>query len=615
MANTAAVEPSRRSTRVKRPAPKAIESDDEPAPAKKPAAKKAKAPPAAKKAAKKSKKAPAPPVALPKESALVRILGHEHELLREVASYCAYRDVVALSLVDRGATALLTEVDDVWKNFLGGCDAWDGYDKIAGDQREMTERAYGVRRVCAALRSGACAECGHGAVYFNVMTCARTCMLCWACRDSGDHGTEGAAMSQLCSYSYAKDRYLITDKDLKGVPVLKVDDDSKAHGLMMSKMSVVRVADALKAAVAKHGSEDTLNAKKAVKRATAKLKHDAKVVEYNTALTAWRAQPDGTKSISDYPKYPKSPPSDTKWNFLARNQRCWDMMKVSERYGLWGCAPPAALTPTKRAKVYVVTDDDAAVAKHKFAKHGDVQGAWSNIFECVHDIIDSAGSGSVLVVDKLCDLRVMEPACSKEKESATARHCGFTVGDTPQVHTLSLDATLKIIGTPKGSIVSDHCALWVTSKVFLDLEGLRVRVEPKGDTPTTEDWSPCACFSGGHIRAVNCRFESGPHTRGFTMLAHSPMHFERCTVVNEATLGHAGPGACLHFDEVPEEPVVSFKHCTLLSDAVLMGLGAYFVQEEPQGVEARIEATKKRREFTRTNIIGPCNDEMFYGDY
>ena len=46
-----------------------------------------------------------------------------------------------------------------------------------------------------------------------------------------------------------------------------------------------------------------------------------------------------------------------------------------------------------------------------------------------------------------------------------------------------------------------------------------------------------------------------------------------------------------------------------------MGLGAYFVQEEPQGVEARIEATKKRREFTRTNIIGPCNDEMFYGDY
>ena len=51
MANTAAVEPSRRSTRVKRPAPKAIESDDEPAPAKKPAAKKA---PARKAAPKKA---------------------------------------------------------------------------------------------------------------------------------------------------------------------------------------------------------------------------------------------------------------------------------------------------------------------------------------------------------------------------------------------------------------------------------------------------------------------------------------------------------------------------------------------------------------------------------
>ena len=613
MANTAAVEPSRRSTRVKRPAPKAIESDDEPAPAKKPAAKKAKAPPAAKKAAKKAKKAPAPPVALPKQSPLVRILGHEHELLREVASYCAYRDVVALSLVDRGATALLTEVDDVWKNFLGDCDDWDGYEKIAADQREMTERAYGVRRVCAALSSGHCAECGHGAVWFNVMTCARTCLRCWGCSGSGPHGTEGAAPSQLCSYSYAKDRYLITDKDLKGVAVLKVDDDTKAHGLMMTKMSVVLVADALKAAVAKHGSEDTLEAKKAVKRATAQLKHDAKVAEYQTAHKAWYAQPFGMKSMDDFPKYPKSPPSDTKWNFLARNQRCWDMMKVSQRYGLWSSAPPAVLTPTKRAKLYVVTDDDAAVASEKFAKHGDFQGVWSNIFECVHDIDNS---GSVLVVDKLCDLRVMEPACSKEKDGATARHCGFSVGDTPQVHTLALNVTLKVIGTPKGSIVSDNTALWVTAThSFLDLEGLRVRVDPKGDTATTEDWSPCTCFSGGRVRAVDCRFESGPRTRGFTLLAHSPMHFERCTVVNEAGLGHEGPGSCIHFDELPEEPVVSFKNCTLLADAVLMGLGAYFVQEEPQGADARLQAIKKRFLFSVTNTIGPFNDEMFFGDY
>ena len=613
MANTAAVEPSRRSTRVKRPAPKAIESDDEPAPAKKPAAKKAKAPPAAKKAAKKAKKAPAPPVALPKQSPLVRILGHEHELLREVASYCAYRDVVALSLVDRGATALLTEVDDVWKNFLGDCDDWDGYEKIAADQREMTERAYGVRRVCAALRSGACAECGHGATWFNVMTCARTCLRCWRCLDSGDHGTDGAAPSQLCSYSYAKDRYLITDKDLKGVAVLKVDDDTKAHGLMMTKMSVVLVADALKAAVAKHGSEDTLEAKKAVKRATAQLKHDAKVAEYQTAHKAWYAQPFGMKSMDDFPKYPKSPPSDTKWNFLARNQRCWDMMKVSERYGLWGCAPPAALTPTKRAKVYVVTDDDAAVAKHKFAKHGDVQGAWSNIFEAAHDIDKS---GSVLVVDKKCDLRLMEPACDEAKLSASVRDCGCTVGSTAQIHTLSLNTTIKVVGTPRGSVVSDHCALWISAPdVFVDLEGLRVRVEPNGDTPDTEDWSPCACFSDGRVRAVRCSFASGPTTRGFTILAHSHMHFERCSVINEAGLDRAGPSAAIHFNEIPEEPLVSFKRCELLCDAVLMGMDAAFIQDEPVGDEAKLKAVKSKKQFEFSNLILPYNAEMFYDDY
>ena len=51
---------------------------------------------------------------------------------------------------------------DVWRRYLKTLevDAWETYEKIPEDQRDVMERVYGCRKVCASLASGACRECG-----------------------------------------------------------------------------------------------------------------------------------------------------------------------------------------------------------------------------------------------------------------------------------------------------------------------------------------------------------------------------------------------------------------------------------------------------------------------
>jgi len=307
------------------------------------------------------------------------------------------------------------------------------------------------------LRSGACRECGGGAAYVNALSCERTCLRCWQTLGCGDHGVDGASRSQLCSVNYAKNRYMITDTDVKKIPILKVEDASKAHGLLGTKMNVMLVPDAVRLATIRHGSIDHVEAKKAIKHAKAMEKHrekekvykaekaeyDAKVKEltapardrYNAAYAAWEAKKAEDAVMAGAPpsysmvlnvdtshipkpetKYPGSGPKlDSAWNFLARNQRSRQLGLVHTRYGLHKSAPPALLAKSG-GKVYVCTEStDLEAVAAKFACYGEVKGLGENLFEIIHD----AHPGATVVVDMRCDLRKMEKACPQGERLRT----------------------------------------------------------------------------------------------------------------------------------------------------------------------------------------------------
>jgi hypothetical protein len=79
--------------------------------------------------------------------------------------------------------------------------------------------------------------------------------------DSGQHGAEGKNLFALCSLSYAKSRFLLSDKDMTSVFSIEVTDKEalKKSGLISpSKLTVVSVESARKCAIAKWQSEEQL---------------------------------------------------------------------------------------------------------------------------------------------------------------------------------------------------------------------------------------------------------------------------------------------------------------------------------------------------------------------
>ena len=236
------------------------------------------APAPAPKRERRTKKLP-PPIEPAAKAKLVRVLASEPFFLREISSALVYRDVTSLSLVDKGADALLSkpENSDAWKPFVTALDTWKCFGKIEEAQKSLMEQHYGFRKICATLATGTCAECGGGGAYINALSCERTCLGCWSCRDCGEHGTEGAQRSQMCSPGYAKTHFLITDTDIKKCAMLHIDDATKAHGLMNAKMRAILVRDAQKLAIARHGSLDAVEAVKAIRHAKSMETYRAKI--------------------------------------------------------------------------------------------------------------------------------------------------------------------------------------------------------------------------------------------------------------------------------------------------------------------------------------------------
>lgn len=549
-----------------------------------------------------AKKLP-PPIEPAAKAKLVRVLAAEPFFLREVALLVGYRDVMALSLVDKGADALLSKAEngDAWRPFIKALDTWKSFGKIDEAQRTLMEKHYGVRKICSSLASGSCADCGGGGAYINALSCERTCIKCWSCGDCGEHGIDGAEMSQMCSVGYAKTRYLITDTDVKKCAVLAIDDVSKAHGLMSPKLRAVLVRDAQKLAIARHGSLDAVEAVKAFRHAKSVEGYRAKIAaledpiadkiaewkdrkdkaddSYDAAVAAWtaltkpRAPATATKEelatatknaimagvrphrtfYEARPrggdgKYPKKP-SDlgSSWNFLARNQRARCMHEVANLYGLHKVAP-AELTRRADAPVFVVTEatDKAAIAA-EFSSLGAVKGFGENLFEVTHE----AYPGATIVIAMKCDLRKMATSCDPKKRSTVAGEYGASVGGSDQNHCLMVEDELTIVGAPGSCLYSDTACLWAQGE-FIQLENLRLRTQPVALADGGANRSPCLVLSGsGHAMVKNCTIELGPGG-GMSVLMHSKCHVRDTTFRNFGT----EPGsATLHFeDEAALEP-------------------------------------------------------------
>ena len=128
-------------------------------------------------------------------------------------------------------------------------------EKIPAERRRAVERHFGCMRVVAALITNKRGNCGKYADGFNVLACARSCQTCWMCDDGGEKGLNSSSPFALCAVGFAKMHYLITDGDIKKGEIfsLAIEDPTKAHGLMNSKMTILLENEARKLGESKYG--------------------------------------------------------------------------------------------------------------------------------------------------------------------------------------------------------------------------------------------------------------------------------------------------------------------------------------------------------------------------
>ena len=468
-------------------------------------------------AAKSSKKRvlppPAPLVALP-PAGRFDILPIDN--VRDILQYLDPKELMTFTMTCRANNDPETTPPFVWSALLISqlVDPFGDYvTKLTGDVRARLEAHHGPRRVVCALMSPRCSSCGKGTQNFEVLSCSRACIDCWRCTDSGSKGISSASPFSLCALGFATTHYLLSDKELrKELLVLDIVDETKAHGLISSKMSILLANKARSLAELKYGGPEGLAAEKTKRAAKSLEGYDAKLKV---------AKENGTKlpSLPDCVRKEREKETPQHWNFVCANQSSGNMMRVSETYGYnFTIAGP---TPFVREPSLLVTLDSIESVRASHPSLATAHSAESpTIFRNLVDALAAASAWHTVLVDMPCDMQAMLASCDRVKCDGILSKLGnLTVGQDNQIDTILLPKSIQLVGTPRGIITyADNALFWVSSHQTLSLVDLEIK---SGGSRSSNN--PCIVNTGGRLRILGCRISSRNNGKCLFVQGHTIM--------------------------------------------------------------------------------------------
>ena len=454
--------------------------------------------------------------------------------LVKICEFLAVREVLLLSTISKTMHTVMKE-DPAFHHFfrltLYGplVDKYGLYqEKVPMAYRQACEAHFGAMAVVSALITSKCSACGEFGANFNVLSCSRACFSCWCCKDGGEKGRDSTSPFAICSLAFAKNHYLLRDSDVKKGRLFSLagDDPSKAHGLMCTKMTVVLVKDAAAIGRDRYGGEQGLEDEKCARWAASE-KEKPMTLETAAAQT----------------------------NYFCRNQRSYEMVKVSSVYGLsTSVYIPGILSAEPTIFVTDATAEEVSAAWPSATAEKFAEGKckiFANAVDAFSEVQACRAGGLTVVIDKSVSLGQDFRHCDQEKCKLLldARE-GMTVGETPQTDTIVLSFDVKIVGTPRGRISSSNACFWAHKYTMVVIDGLSMSTGfGVGNSPTL--------VLGGIAELTDCSIRSSGY--GYTMLAHGrSLQFTDCTIASENFM-------CLHIEtESPFFPsCLNLKGCSL----------------------------------------------------
>jgi len=492
-----------------------------------------------------------------------------------------------------------------WKAYLYDDDQyneWKDYQKIEHERREQLEKHHGIYDVFNAFVNKTCKQCGNTTENFNIVTCSRACLECWRCQESGERGLGSNSDFALCAVGFAKSHFLLSDAEIGKLFVLAVDDATRAHGLISSKMSVVSQAQARAASFHKFGGAQGLADEKS-KRA------DKSKSAWLTKCAAAEAAGKSKPKKPDLVKFEEQKDAPQHWNFITRNQRSADMLRARTAYGLYSCYSTTKIMLSAPPTIVVTDDSLEEVQNGREAGGGGGGGGgvggggisrapvptatavYTNLIDALADINFERKAFVTLLIDKHCDLPSMFRSADQAKLTAAGCLCphaqGVTVGGRVQANTVMIYLDISILGTDRARITSDSANLWLMQNTLVKIENLRLStvVEMDWDDIGDGDWSPCVVSC---TRSEIERCNLSVNGFGYDLLAHGP------TKMFNSTLRQSNMWN-VHFDETFAANVsyCQFKNCTFICG------DAAFFDDTVSDISEFLATVNKENKFTR----------------
>ena len=471
-----------------------------------------------KKAKSKKSKASLEPVFVPIASDL-----EECTRLADVVEYLDFDNIRSLSCANKSIlndVCTLPAMELVWKSLLYSAviDEWKEYEiNIEKERRDLIEKHFGCRKVALAVKSNTCSSCGSFTANLDLMTCSRACSDCWKCKDSGERGTDSMSPFALCTLSYAKQHYLLSDSDIaKNLLVWQVNDPDRCHGLLNEKIKVINEKKVKDLAIEKFSSMDGLAQEKTARS----LKSENKWID---KCDAAKANGKSAPPMPDQVRKEREKINPVYTNFICVNQRYGKLYHHSERYGyykeMYGTNHTVNISPQSLPTIIVTdaTDEELGSIYEGYDITRFVPPPRPNllVYTNLVDAICCCGRNdfSIIVIDKNCNIPEMIQTAAPHDLKEYVIRTGLSVGNIEQTNSITLFSSIMISGTDNCNLVSTSAIFWMSqmeSRQHCYFKNLNMLVDNENGP---SDYSPCIVGNKCRIEMKNCTLRC--NTSGF----------------------------------------------------------------------------------------------------